>query len=190
MTMRVEEIKDGHKIDIRQGSRTGFGFDLGYGVIGLTKGNKTDHLGKGCLSWVFDSRTLVLFVFSKPKHLQSADHICKPLQQKRWTKRLQSTRRRLLEKTDGAAKSRRRLLCNRSLEKEGLLRRRSRRKGVAVARWSSAEMEQRRCWSSCEMRSRDGRKGSAIAKQGYGSEKRLEVIGLCLRGAEDAQTFH
>ncbi|KAL4573228.1 hypothetical protein LXL04_020027 [Taraxacum kok-saghyz] len=34
--------------------------------------------------------TKVLFVFSKLKHLQSADHICKPLQQKRWTKRLQS----------------------------------------------------------------------------------------------------
>ncbi|KAL4563855.1 hypothetical protein LXL04_027903 [Taraxacum kok-saghyz] len=33
--------------------------------------------------------------FLLPKHLQSADHICKPLQQKRWTKRLQSARRRL-----------------------------------------------------------------------------------------------
>ncbi|KAL4574478.1 hypothetical protein LXL04_021310 [Taraxacum kok-saghyz] len=41
------------------------------------------------------SEPKVLFVFSKPKHLQSADHICKPLQQKRWTKRLQSARRRL-----------------------------------------------------------------------------------------------
>ena len=39
--------------------------------------------------------TKVLFVFSKSKHLQSADHICNPLQQKRWTKRLQSARRRL-----------------------------------------------------------------------------------------------
>ncbi|KAL4582279.1 hypothetical protein LXL04_006823 [Taraxacum kok-saghyz] len=41
--------------------------------------------------------TKVAFVFSKPKHLQSADHICKTLQQKRWTKRLQSARRRLFK---------------------------------------------------------------------------------------------
>ncbi|KAL4587644.1 hypothetical protein LXL04_000516 [Taraxacum kok-saghyz] len=31
----------------------------------------------------------------EPKYLQSADHICKPMQQKRWTKRLKSARRRL-----------------------------------------------------------------------------------------------
>ena len=37
----------------------------------------------------------MLFVFSEVKRLQSADDICKPLQKKRWTKRLQSARRRL-----------------------------------------------------------------------------------------------
>ncbi|KAL4588613.1 hypothetical protein LXL04_001505 [Taraxacum kok-saghyz] len=34
---------------------------------------------------------------SEPKHLQSADHICKALQKKRWSKRLQSAAKRLLE---------------------------------------------------------------------------------------------
>ncbi|KAJ0827962.1 hypothetical protein HanRHA438_Chr17g0831811 [Helianthus annuus] len=36
----------------------------------------------------------VLFVFSAGKGLQSADHICRHLQEKRWTKCLQSARRR------------------------------------------------------------------------------------------------
>ncbi|KAL4564799.1 hypothetical protein LXL04_028870 [Taraxacum kok-saghyz] len=39
--------------------------------------------------------TKVLFVFSEPKHLQSADHICKALHKKRWSKRLQSAAKRL-----------------------------------------------------------------------------------------------
>ncbi|KAL4572237.1 hypothetical protein LXL04_019007 [Taraxacum kok-saghyz] len=34
------------------------------------------------------------------KRLQSADHICKALQKKRWSKRLQSARRRLFEEGD------------------------------------------------------------------------------------------
>ncbi|MFS8025324.1 hypothetical protein Hanom_Chr16g01473611 [Helianthus anomalus] len=36
----------------------------------------------------------VVFVFLDPKGLQSADHICRHLQEKRWTKGLQSARRR------------------------------------------------------------------------------------------------
>ncbi|KAJ0458485.1 hypothetical protein HanIR_Chr15g0785631 [Helianthus annuus] len=40
------------------------------------------------------THTKVLFVFSGRKGLQSADHICRHLQEKRWTKCLQSARRR------------------------------------------------------------------------------------------------
>jgi len=32
---------------------------------------------------------VAMFVFSKRKFMKSADHLCNPLQQKRWTKRLQ-----------------------------------------------------------------------------------------------------
>ncbi|KAD5961141.1 hypothetical protein E3N88_12614 [Mikania micrantha] len=38
--------------------------------------------------------TKVVFVFSEAKHLQSADHVCEPLLQKRWTKPLQTYERR------------------------------------------------------------------------------------------------
>ncbi|KAJ0537255.1 hypothetical protein HanIR_Chr09g0450601 [Helianthus annuus] len=54
----------------------------------------------GVGDWVFADgafhreQSLVLFVFSVGKGLQSADHICRHLQEKRWTKCLQSARRR------------------------------------------------------------------------------------------------
>ncbi|KAL4555277.1 hypothetical protein LXL04_037892 [Taraxacum kok-saghyz] len=39
------------------------------------------------------------FGAKEPKHLQSADHICKALQKKRWSKRLQSAAKRLTSST-------------------------------------------------------------------------------------------
>ncbi|KAL4559280.1 hypothetical protein LXL04_031417 [Taraxacum kok-saghyz] len=125
---------------------------------------------------------IVLFVFSKLKRLQSADHICNPLQQKRWTKRLQSARRRLFE-----VKS----------ELGGVEQAKSKLGEAEQAKSNPrlSQMEQRSPVAGGEGNRRrkalaEGKMAAVEENQRRYGRKWLEVDGPSLYHAEDAQAFH